>query len=151
MARNSDRPLSEGDRVQAGQTIAEITGEEVRLAAGTEATRRRYEAALRDYESKKKLFEIGLISELEFRPVETALADAKIEWERSQLTETRSKLVTPISGVILRLARDEQNQPLAEGQLVAQGTEIARIAPTDALAWPTSIWSARTSRASRPT
>lgn len=133
VARNSDRPLNEGDRVKAGQTIAEITGEEVRLAAASDAKRRRYDAALRDYESKKRLFDIGLISELEFRPVETALADAKVEWERSQLTETRSKLVTPISGVILRLARDEQNQPLAEGQLVAQGTEIARIAPTDAL------------------
>ena len=133
VARNSSRPLAEGDRVEAGQTIAEITGEEVRLAAASEASRQRYEAALRDYESKKRLFETGLLSELEFRPVETALAEAKIEWERSRLTEARSKLVTPISGVILRLARDEQNQPLAQGQLVTSQTEIARIAPTDTL------------------
>ncbi len=46
----SGRRLAEGDPVEAGQTIAEITGEEVRLAARTEATLQRYEVALRDYE-----------------------------------------------------------------------------------------------------
>lgn len=129
----SGRRLAEGSRVEAGQTIAEITGEEVRLAARIEATSQRYEAARRDYESKLKLLKDGLISELEFRPVETALADAKIEWERSQLTETRSKLVTPISGVIQKMARDEQGMPLADGQLVSQGYVVAQISPTGAL------------------
>ena len=83
--------LTEGDRVEAGQTIAEITGEEVRLAARTEATLQRYETALQDYESKKKLFDDGLLSDQEFRQVETTLADAKIELEQSRLTESRSK------------------------------------------------------------
>jgi RND family efflux transporter MFP subunit len=122
------RRLVEGDRVDAGQTIAEITGEEVRIAARTEATFQRYETARRDYESKKALFEGGLISDAEFRIVEAELADAKIEWERSQLTETRSKLVTPIAGVILSLCRDDQGQPLADGQLITQGYEVASIA-----------------------
>jgi len=126
----SGRRLSEGDRVAVGQTIAELTGEEVRLAARTESTYQRYESAQEDYESKKKLFDEGLISKLEFRPVELELADAKLEWERSLLTETRSKLTTPISGVILRLARDEQGLPLADGQLVTQGYVVAQIAPT---------------------
>lgn len=127
------RRLTEGSRVEAGQTIAEITGEDVRLAARTAATRQRYEAARRDYESKRQLLDEGLISELEFRPAETALADAKVEWERSQLTETRSKLVTPISGVIQKLARDEQGLPLADGQLITQGYVVAQISPAGAL------------------
>jgi RND family efflux transporter MFP subunit len=126
----SGRRLSEGDRVAAGQTIAELTGEEVRLAARTESTYQRYESAQEDYDSKKKLFDEGLISELEFRPVELELADAKLEWERSLLTEMRSKLTTPISGMILRLARDEQGLPLADGQLITQGYVVAQIAPT---------------------
>jgi multidrug efflux system membrane fusion protein len=124
------RRLAEGDRVKAGETIAEITGEEVRLAAATEATYQRYLTANRDYESKKELFDEGLLSEQEFRQVEATLADAKLEWERSRYTETRSKLVTPISGVILRLARDEQGLPMADGQLVTQGFVVAQIAPT---------------------
>ena len=130
---DSGRRLVEGDHVRAKQRIAEITGEEVRLAARTEATTQRYESALREHESKHKLFEDGLISDQEFRQVTTALADAKIELEQSRLIESRSKLVTPIRGVILRLARDEQGQPLADGQLVNQGYEVAQIAPVDIL------------------
>jgi RND family efflux transporter MFP subunit len=124
------RRLTEGSRVKAGQTIAEITGEEVRIAARTEATTQRYESALRDWESKQKLYEDGLLSEQEFRQVTTTLADARLELQQSRLTEHRSKLVTPISGVILHLGRDEQGQPLADGQLVTQGYEVAQVAPT---------------------
>lgn len=134
LGRNArGRALAEGDRIQAGTLVAEVTGEDVRLAARTDSTFQRYEAARKDHESKKRLFDEGLLSEIEFRPVETALADAKIEWERSLLTESRSRLVSPISGVILRLARDEQNLPLGGGQLVAQGYVVAQIAPVDAL------------------
>lgn len=129
----SGRRVVEGDHVEAGQLIAEITGEDVRIAARTEATYRRYESARVDYESKRQLFESGLISAQEFRPVETELAEAKLEWERSRLTETRSRLVTPIAGVVLTMIRDERGMPVADGQLVAQGTEVAQIAPTDRL------------------
>ena len=129
----SGRRLAEGDPVEAGQTIAEITGEEVRLAARTEATLQRYEVALRDYESKKELHDEGLLSDQEFRPVQSTLADAKIELEQSRLTESRSKLITPIAGVILHLARDEDGLPLPDGQLVNQGYLVAQVAPTDVL------------------
>jgi multidrug efflux system membrane fusion protein len=125
--------LAEGDRVKAGQVLAEITGEDVRLAARTDATRQRYDAARRDHESKRRLYEEGLLSELEIRLAETALADAKMEWDRSALTESRSKLITPIAGVVLRLARDDQNLPLADGQLVSQGALLAQVAPTASL------------------
>lgn len=127
------RRLAEGDRVVAGQVLLEITGEDVRLAARTEANRSRYEAALRDYESKKLLSEEGLISETELRPAESALADARLELDRSLFTESRSKLVTPIRGVILQLARDEQAQPLADGQLVSAGQTLAQVADTTIL------------------
>jgi len=127
------RRLTEGTRVAAGQAIAEITGEDVRLAARTEATLQRHEQALRDHQSKRALYEQGLLSQQEFLQVETALADAKLELERSRRTEDLSRLVTPISGVILRLCRDDAGLPLADGQLVAPGFVVAQIAPTAAL------------------
>jgi membrane fusion protein (multidrug efflux system) len=131
IARNANgRRLSEGDRVEAGDSIGVITGEEVRLAAATEATRQRHDSAQRDYESKKRLYDEGLLSEEAFRMVETSLAEAKIEWDRSLLTEARSRLVTPISGVVLRLARDDEGTPVADGQLITQGYVVAQIAPT---------------------
>jgi RND family efflux transporter MFP subunit len=125
--------LAEGDRVAAGQAIAEITGDDVRLAARTESTLQRHQQALADYESKRALYEQGLLSQQEFRQFETALADAKLELDRSRHTEQRSKLVTPISGMILRLGRDESGLPLADGQLVSQGFVVAQVAPTSAL------------------
>jgi membrane fusion protein (multidrug efflux system) len=131
--QQAGRRLAEGDQVTVGQTIAEITGEEVRLAARTESTLQRYETALQEYKSKQKLFDDGLISDQEFRQVATTLADAKIELEQSRLTESRSRLVTPIAGIILRLGRDEQGQPMADGQLVGQGYEVAQIAPIGSL------------------
>ena len=130
---DTGRRISEGDLVEAGQSIGVITGEEVRLAAATEATRQRYDSTLRDYESKKRLFDEGLLSEEAFRLVETSLAETKIEWERSLLTEARSRLVTPISGVILKLARDDEGTPVADGQLITQGYVVAQIAPTGSL------------------
>ena len=42
-------------------------------------------------------------------------------------------MVTPIDGVILKLARDADGQLLANGQLVSLGQLVAQIAPLDAL------------------
>lgn len=127
------RRLAEGDRVQAGQVIAEIIGEEVRLAAGLEAAAQRFATVKADYDSRKALYDDGLLAEQEFRQVESSLADARVEVERGQLRMTRSRLITPIDGVILRLARDEAGQPLADGQLVMQGFQVAQVAPTRTL------------------
>lgn len=126
----SGRRLAEGDRVEAGQTIAEVIGEDVRLAARTEATQRRYETARRDFESSRALLDDGLITEQEFRQVEARLAEAKLEWEQSLLTEDRSRQVTPIAGVIQRLVRDADGVPVPDGQLVGRGFVLAQIAPT---------------------
>jgi RND family efflux transporter MFP subunit len=126
----SGRRLAEGDRVQAGQTLAIVTGEDVRVAAGTEASRQRYESAKRDYDSKASLYQDGgLISEQELRAAETTLADAKLDWERSLLTEEKTRLVTPIDGVILKLGREGVEAPVADGQRVPQGFAAVQVAP----------------------
>jgi membrane fusion protein (multidrug efflux system) len=131
VAKNAaGRRLSEGDRVRAGELITELTGAEVRLAARTEATRQRYETTKRDYESKKQLYESGLLSEAEFLQVEATLADARLELEFSERTEERSRLITPIDGVILWLARDDQRLPIADGQAIEANMIVAQIAPT---------------------
>ncbi len=127
------RRWREGDRVRSGDLVAEITGEDVRVQARTEATRQRYEAALRDYESKKRLFEAGLIAELELEQAEATLAEAKIAWEQSRVTETKARIVSPLDGVILEIARDRKGDILADGVRVEAGITVARIAPVDTL------------------
>jgi len=125
----------EGDRVRAGDVIAMITGEDVRLAARTKVTYQRLQSAKDDYESKKKLYDEGFESKSELLRMQSNLEDARLAYEGSLQSEKRSQLVTPIDGVILRLARDRdnQNQPLAVGQYVRPSFEVARIAPTDVL------------------
>jgi membrane fusion protein (multidrug efflux system) len=130
---DAGRRLGEGDRVRAGQVVAEITGEDARLAARTAATRQRFEAAESDYLATRELYQQGLITSTELRRAETALEDARLEYDRSRQTERRNRLVTPIDGVILRLARDATGQPLASGQLVRPGLVVAEVAPTDEL------------------
>jgi RND family efflux transporter MFP subunit len=127
------RRLGQGDRVRAGWTIATITGEEVRLTARSRATRERYHAARQEAESMRALFAEGLVSEQELEQVEATLADAEVAWRQSAWTEEQSRLVAPIDGVLLELARDERGRPLADGQRVAQGFVLAEIAPLDPL------------------
>lgn len=128
------RRLAEGDRVEAGQVLAAITGEDARLAARTEATEQRYQVAKQEYERRKRLFESEqVISEEELRKAEAVLAEAKHEWERSRLTEDRNRIVTPISGIVLHLARDQNDVPVADGQLVVPGFQVAKVAPVSPL------------------
>jgi membrane fusion protein (multidrug efflux system) len=132
-AKNSQgRRFSEGDRVRAGDIIARITGEDIRLSAGTEASRQRFEKAQEDYEATKKLFDEGFKSKADLLADQSSLEEARQAYEKSLNMESRSVLTTPIDGVILSLARkgESQSQPIADGQIVKAGFEVARIAQT---------------------
>lgn len=127
--------IQEGDRVKAGDVIAMITGEDVRLAARTKANYQKLQTAKEEYESKERLFNEGFESKSEILRLQANLEEARVAYEKSLNSEKRNQLVTPIDGVILKLARDRdnQNQPLAVGQYVKPGFEVASIAPTDML------------------
>jgi membrane fusion protein (multidrug efflux system) len=130
---SSGRRLAEGSFVTAGQEIARIVGEEVRLAARTVATRRAYEAAQSELEANRQLLEQGLINQAVVDNLESAYEQASIDLDRALQTEDRNRLVTPIDGVILKLARDADGQPMANGQLVGPGQLVAQVAPLDPL------------------
>ena len=120
--------LGEGSQVTEGQLIAEITGEDARLAAGLEAARRRLETAEGEMNRREMLFDRGLIAEDDFRKTESAYEDARLSFEQSHRTDEKTRMTTPIAGVILKLARDADGQPMADGQMVNPGLEVARIA-----------------------
>lgn len=125
--------LAEGSTVTPGQLIADITGEDARLAAGLEATARRAETAEQEMKRRQGLFEKGLIPEEDLRRAEAAYEDALHNFELSQRTAEKTRMTTPIAGVVLELARDEDGLPVADGQMVQPGFEVARIAPFDRL------------------
>ena len=134
VARKSDGSrLAEGDSVEVGQTIAEITGEDARLHAGIESSRIALDNVQAELDRRKNLFEQGVIAEADVRQQEVNLENALLDYERSKLNAAKSKLISPIAGVILKLARNENQQPLADGQLVAPGFRVADIAPLERL------------------
>ena len=129
----SGERLAEGSEVTEGQLIAEITGEDARLAAGLAATRRRLENAEGEMNRRRTLFERGLIPEEELRRAEVEVENARLAYDQSQLTDDKSRITTPVGGVLLDLARDEDGRPVADGQMVLPGFELARIASIDRL------------------
>lgn len=129
----STRRLAEGDTVKAGDEIAFISGEDVRLEVGRESYQQRYNSARLDYDSARRLQEQGLVGRADLTKAQAAMEEAKLALERSQRTEARAHLVSSIDGVVLKLARDAKGQPMTNGQLVSPGLEIAQIAPLDEL------------------
>jgi membrane fusion protein (multidrug efflux system) len=127
------RRYAEGDFVSAGDEIARIVGEDIRLAARTVAARSAYQAALAELDANRNLLERGLISQSAFDTVQSNFEQARVELDRALRTEERNMLVTPIDGVILKLARDADGQLLANGQLINTGQLIAQVAPLDIL------------------
>ena len=121
--------LAEGSTVTQGQLVADITGEDARLAAGLEATARHAETAEQEMKRRQGLFEKGLIPEEDVRRAEATYEDALHNFELSQRTAEKTRMTTPIAGVVLELARDEDGFPVADGQTVQPGFEVARIAP----------------------
>jgi membrane fusion protein, multidrug efflux system len=129
----SGRRFAEGDPVRAGEEVARIVGEDVRLAARMEAARSSYEGAETQLRANRTLFERGLINKTAVETVEKSYEEAKLDLERARRTQERNRLVTPISGAILALARSQDGQLLANGQLVSPGQVIVQVAPLDPL------------------
>jgi membrane fusion protein (multidrug efflux system) len=125
--------LAEGSIVTKGQAIAEITGEDARLAAGLEARQRQLTTTEEELNSRRQLFEEGIISREEVRRAEVAYEDALLAFNVSQRTDEKTRITTPIAGVVLELGRDDTGLPVADGQMVNPGFVVARIAPVDRL------------------
>lgn len=129
----SGRRLAEGDSVRDGDEVARIVGEDIRLAARTVSARSAYQAALAELEANRELLSRGLIHQAAVDNAQSSFEQAKVELDRALRTEERNRLVTPIDGVIVKLARDADGQLMANGQLISPGQLVAQIAPLSTL------------------
>ena len=127
------RRLAEGSVVEAGQVVFRVTGEDARLHARIESTKRSLDVADAQLKRQRDLFDAQLVSEEAVQQAERDYENARYEYERSSLNAAKATKTTPISGTILRLARDANDLPVADGQLVAAGFQVAEIAPLDEL------------------
>tara|TARA_B100001146_G_scaffold225153_1_gene246998 strand:- start:4463 stop:5539 length:1077 start_codon:yes stop_codon:yes gene_type:complete len=129
----SGERIAEGTHVEKNGLVAEITGEDARLAARLDATQRHLEASDEELNRRQQLFARRLIAEEDLFRARATYEDALHNFETSKRTLEKTRITTPIAGVVLQLARDANNQPVADGQKVTQGFEVARIAPIDNL------------------
>ena len=127
------RRLSEGDSVQAGDVLAQVTGIEARLNIGLESALLQFENAQSELTRKTRLFEDGHIPESEIQQAKSAFEQARLAYQRAMLSEENTQVTTPIDGIILKLPRDQENVPIADGQLISSGLQIAEIASLDVL------------------
>ena len=96
--------VEEGDQVQAGQALAQLDPERMRLeVARAEATMRRLEA---NYERSKELFERKLVSADANDQLRYEFESAKAAYELARLELSYTTITAPISGVVAqRLAK----------------------------------------------
>ncbi|MEX2963284.1 efflux RND transporter periplasmic adaptor subunit [Microbulbifer sp. TYP-18] len=125
--------LAEGDSVKAGDVVASVTGEEVRLAAALQVAREKLSVARKNLEVTSSLYDKKLVTVEDYGRAKTVYEDAKLAYEQSIHIDSRNQIVTPIDGVILSLVRDRQDRVMADGQMLDAGQVVAQIAPLDTL------------------
>ena len=130
--RNGNR-LREGSKVLAGDLIAQITGEDARIHARIEQASQALKTAEAELKRVEDLFAKNLVPEADLFSKRSSYESARLESDRAKLNTAKAKLVAPIGGTILQLARNESGVPVADGSLVAQGFEVALIGPIDPL------------------
>ena len=125
--------LHEGSVVRAGQVLARVLGEEARLHARVEATRRALYVAAAELRRQRELSQAKLVSKQALQQAEGVFQNALHDFRVKSLHAAKATLATPIDGTILHLAREQNGMALADGQRVRPGFVVAVVAPTDRL------------------
>ncbi len=88
----------EGQRVKAGQTLARLDGDQLRLEVALhEATMRKLE---RDYNRNMELQQKGLVSATAIDNLKYELEAAKANWELARLQLSYTEIRSPIAGTV---------------------------------------------------
>ena len=135
------RPVNAGDAVRAGQVLAQLDPQDLRLGqeaaqAGVAAAQVQFELAVADFKRYQDLRAQNFISAAELERRETTLKAAKAQLEQVkaqagvQINQTSySSLNAPASGVVTAVEAEP-------GQVLAAGTSVLRLAldgPRDAV------------------
>lgn len=123
----------EGHQVKKGDVLARISGEETDLSLNLPAKKEAFEIARREYNRQVSLHEDGHITESAFEQTRQTYTNAEAEYRRALLDERNTKVLASIDGVILKIARDQDNILMADETLISSGQLIAQIADISGL------------------
>ncbi|MBZ0113636.1 MAG: efflux RND transporter periplasmic adaptor subunit [Thermoanaerobaculia bacterium] len=116
--------VEEGARVREGQALAELENDEQKIAL----TRAQDTAATKEREFQRldELFQQALVSEEQFEQARRAYQDAQHGADLARLELTRTVIIAPFGGVVLKRYLDV-------GNTVTQGTAVYDLADLDPL------------------
>lgn len=123
----------EGHQVKRGDVLARISGEEAELNLNLPAKKQEFEIAQREYNRQVELYEEGNITERDFEQTRQTFTNAETAYRRALLDEQNMVVFAPMDGVILKLARDQDDILLADETLISSGQLIAQIADLSSL------------------
>ena len=123
----------EGHQVKKGDVLARIAGEEADLSLNLPAKKEAFEIARREFNRQEKLHEEGIITDRDFEQTRQTYTNAEAEYRRALLDERNTEVYAPMDGVILKLARDQEDILLADETLINSGQLIAQIADLSSL------------------
>lgn len=110
-----------GNRVSAGQLLAEIENQEWLLQVRVESQQLAMSNAERELQKQEALFREGGVTEKELEIARRNALDARLNYEAAQLRADKLKLKAPISGIVSNL------QSIADGTLVPAGFQFCTI------------------------
>ena len=119
-----DLRVEEGDRVEAGQVIAQIVNEDVRIAIdeAQQAVRR----AESEVEALRPLFEAGYLARRTFDEAVFQLQSAETSLRRARQTGGAQTVRAPVDGVVIRRTAER-------GELMVPNQTLVEIAEVDRL------------------
>jgi membrane fusion protein (multidrug efflux system) len=120
----SEVTVTEGDRVKTGDLLARIEDDDYRIAV--ERARAAYTLAEAEYKRYKSIYEKGVIPTSTLETNETNMETARADYQNAQLMLSRTRVTSPMDGVISRLDAKVGLQ-LSVGDPLAEILQIDRM------------------------
>jgi RND family efflux transporter MFP subunit len=115
------RRFAIGDEVKEGQLIAIVAAEELRTSSRLDARKQALTKAESEHARNQRLRDEGLVSDTRFAELESALSNARAEYENAVLQQSKARVVTPLSGVLTSVTA------AADGEFVTERSTLAEV------------------------
>ncbi len=108
-----------GDRIKAGDLIARLEDREYIISVKLETTQLNLELAESELKKQESLYEKGGVTLKELKTASIEYENAKTNLESAKLQMAKTRIVSPINGVIVDLKYYTQGTQIESGSLIA--------------------------------
>lgn len=113
------RPWKMGDRIKAGDLIARLEDREYIISVKLETTQLNLELAESELKKQESLYEKGGVTLKELKTASIEYENAKTNLETAKLQMGKTRIVSPINGVLVDLRYYTQGTQIESGSIIA--------------------------------